>query len=548
MGSFEPTFYEYFSEEEKIILSSHFSNTDRPVFAIVTPVQVDRGALMSRYSRTDKTMRRLFLDEFAKNPRRGEEFYKRVLLEYGDDSVAELGQAHIAIEGISNIAAKMIEDQRIGLSYLEKSSRYVPLDKKINGRYKYFKEERIMVSPHADLYLDACDHAFDVYSKNLSSMQKFILELEPIDHFLFFDSVSNQDVPYGNLKTESDRETAKRIYNATIKAKALDVLRGLLPASTLTNLGITGNGRAFEYLLSKMFSSNLSEIKSLAPQMQSELTAVIFAFVRRANDGYGRALQAYLTNTKDAILELARSHTKNINIDENPQSVKLLTFEDNSEAEIKVASAILYEQAEGQSLESIIRYIRSLPQNERHKIIQTYTKFRANRRQRPGRAFEMVEYTFEMFTNFGIFRDLHRHRILTVERQSLSTKHGYDLPKEIVDIGVDRDYKDCMYQCNETYKKISEKMPEEAQYVVNLAYRYPYFVKVNLREMCHLIELRTIPQGHPDYRRVCQKMFTDIKGVHPVLAEGIKFVDLKKYELGRFKAEKYIEDKRRNLC
>src|SRR5205823_11413993 len=137
------------------------------------------------------------------------------------------------------------------------------LDKKINGQYKYFKEERIMVSPHADLYLNACDHAFDVYSKNLSSMQKFIVELEPIDHFLFFDSISNQDVPYGNLKTESDRETGKRIYNATIKAKALDVLRGLLPASTLTNLGITGNGRAFEYLLSKMFSSNLSEIKSL---------------------------------------------------------------------------------------------------------------------------------------------------------------------------------------------------------------------------------------------------------------------------------------------
>jgi thymidylate synthase ThyX len=548
MGSFDPIFYEDFSEEEKIILSSHFSNTDRPVFAIVTPVQVDRGALMSRYSRTDKTMRRLFLDEFAKNPRRGEEFYKRVLLEYGDDSVAELGQAHIAIEGISNIAAKMIEDQRIGLSYLEKSSRYVPLDKKVNGQYKYFKEERIMASPCADLYLNACDHAFDVYSNNLSSMQKFITELEPIDHFLFFDSVSSRDLPYGNLKTESDRESATRIYNATIKAKALDVLRGLLPASTLTNLGITGNGRAFEYLLSKMFSSNLSEINSLAPQMQSELTAVIFAFVRRANDEYGRALQAYLMDTKDAILELARSHTKNINIDENPQSVKLLTFEDNSEAEIKVASAILYEQAEGQSLESIIRYIRSLPQHERHKIIQTYTKFRVNRRQRPGRALEMVEYTFEMFTNFGIFRDLHRHRILTLERQSLSTKHGYDLPKEIVDIGIDRDYKDCMDQCSETYKKISEKMPEEAQYVVNLAYRYPYFVKVNLREMCHLIELRTIPQGHPDYRRVCQKMFTDIKGVHPVLAEGIKFVDLKKYELGRFKAEKYTEDKRRNLC
>src|SRR5215831_5307027 len=503
---------------------------------------------MSRYSRTDKTMRRIFIDEFVNNPNRGGEFYNKILLEYGDDSVSELGDAQIAVEWISNISAKKIEDHRIGLSYLEKSSRYIAFDQKINGRYKYHLEKDILSSSYADIYKEACDYSFDTYSKNILQMQKFISESEPIDKFLFFDAESQRDLCYSSLKSNKSIDSANRIYHAAIKAKALDVLRGLLPASTLTNLGIAGNGRAFEYLLSKMFSSNLSEIKSLAPQMQSELTAVIFAFVRRANDGYGRALQAYLTNTKDAILELARSHTKNINIDENPQSVKLLTFEDNSEAEIKVASAILYEQAEGQSLESILQYIRSLPQNERHKIIQTYTKFRANRRQRPGRAFEMVEYTFEMFTNFGIFRDLHRHRILTVERQSLSTKHGYDLPKEIVDIGVDRDYKDCMYHCSETYKKISEKMPEEAQYVVNLAYRYPYFVKVNLREMCHLIELRTIPQGHPDYRRVCQKMFTDIKGVHPVLAEGIKFVDLKKYELGRFKAEKYTEDKRRNLC
>ena len=540
-------FQDKFSDKEKDILISHFSNTDKAVFAIITPRQVDRGALMSRYSRTDKTMRRIFLDEFITNPNRGEQFYERVLSEYGDDSVAELGGAQIAIEWVSNIAAKKIEDHRIGLSYLEKSSRYVAFDQKINDQYKYCKEEGIMASSYADQYIQACNHSFDVYSKNIYSMQKFISEREPIDHFLFFDPISKQEIPYSNLKCNKDVESAKRIYNATIKAKALDVLRGLLPASTLTNFGITGNGRAFEYLLSTMFASNLSEIKTLAEQLHVELDVVIPAFIRRANDKYGKTLQTYLVDTGNAVLELTQRYIKNIKSEDNPQPVKLLYFEDNFEAEVKVASAILYEQAEGQSLEMIRERIRSMPAEDRYKIIQTYTKFRTNRRHRPGRAFEMLEYTFEMFTNFGMFRDLHRHRILTMERQLLSTRHGYDIPSEVIDLGMAKDFKDCMYYCNEVYEIISRKMPEEAQYVVNFAYRYPYFMKLNLREACHMIELRTTPQGHPNYRNVCQKMFRQIKCVHPVLADGIKFVDLNEYKLERFNAEKNAEKKRRKL-
>jgi thymidylate synthase ThyX len=547
MLSNDMSFRDDFSKEERLLLNSHFSNTDRRVFAIITPRQVDRGALMSRYSRTDKTMRRIFLDEFIKNPNRGQEFYERVLLEYGDDSVAELGEAQVAIEWISNIAAKNIEDHRVGLSYLEKSSRYVAFDRKINGHYKYCREENIMQSPFADQYIQACDYAFDVYSKNIQPMQKFISETEPIDRFLFFDFISKQETAYSNLKNQKDIESAQRVYNSTIRSKTLDALRGLLPASTLTNLGITGNGRAFEYLLSTMFASSLKEMKTLASQLHAELNLVIPAFIRRANDKYGQALQAYLTDTRSSITELAHYYIKNIKADKNPYSVKLLNYEDNCEAEIKVASAILYEQADGQSLEKITQYIRSLPAYDRKKIIQIYTKLRANRRQRPGRAFEMVEYTFEMFTNFGMFRDLHRHRILTMERQLLSTRHGYDIPAEIIKLSIGKDFKDCMYKCNEVYEMISRKYPTEAQYVVNLAYKYPYFVKLNLREACHMIELRTVPQGHPDYRKVCQKMYKQIKHVHPMLSKGIKFVDLRKYELERFFAEKNVEKKKRGL-
>src|ERR687886_1295153 len=540
-------FLDSFTEEEKSILKNHFSNVDGQVFAIITPRQVDRGALMSRYSRSDKTMRHIFLDEFITNPNRGEQFYERVLSEYGDDSVAELGGAQVAIEWISNIAAKKIEDRRIGLSYLEKSSRYVAFDQKINGQYKYHREERIMASPYADQYLQACDHVFDVYSNNIQLMQKFISEKEPIDQFLFFDSDLKRDTTYGNLKSDKDIESAKRIYKSVIKAKSLDILRGLLPASTLTNLGITGNGRAFEYLLSTMYASGLKETKRLADQIYYELNLIIPAFVGRANDKYGKTLQSYFENTKAAVYKIAQNHIKNIKLEENLQYVKLLYFEDNFEAEVKVVSAILYEHAQGQSLEAITQYTRSMTPQERHKIIQAYTKFRTNRRHRPGRAFEMIEYTFELFTNFGMFRDMHRHRILTLERQLLSTRHGYDIPTEVIDIGIVKDYKDCMYKSREAYENISKNMPEEAQYVVNFAYRYPYFIKLNLREAYHLIELRTVPQGHPDYRNVCQKMFEQIKHIHPILADGMKFVDLKTYNLERLNAEKNSEKKRMQL-
>jgi thymidylate synthase ThyX len=540
-------FHDDFTDEEKSILKSHFSNSDRAVFAITTPRQVDRGALMSRYSRTDKTMRRIFLNEFANNPMRGEEFYQKILLEYGDDSVAELGEAQIAIEWISNIAAKKIEDHRIGLSYLEKSSRYVAFDRKVNGQYKYHREKKIMASPYADQYIQACDYTFDTYSKNIQPMQKFIKELKPIEHFHFFDSISKQEVSYGNLKSSTDIESARRIYEATIRAKSLDVLRAILPASTLTNLGITGNGRAFEYLLSTMFASDLTEIKLLADQLYTELNKIIPAFIKRANDKYGQSLQKYITDTKKAISIIAQQYLTGIEIDSSPQNVKLLNYEDNLDAEVNVASAILYDSTVGHSLEKIIHHIRSAPEYERHKVIQTFTKFRNNRRQRPGRAFEMTEYTFEMFTNFGMFRDLHRHRILTMERQLLSTKHGYDIPPEIYGLDILKDFKDCMYKSHEVYEMIDKKMPEEAQYVVNFAYKYPYFMKINLREACHMIELRTIPQGHHDYRTVCQEIFRQIKKVHPILASGIKFVDLNTYELERFGAEKNMDKKKRGI-
>lgn len=545
MSSDSSGFLETFSEEEKAELRAHFSNADKQVFAIITPRQVDRGALMSRYSRTDKTMRRVFLDEFANNPNRGEEFYSRVLLDYGDDSVAELGEAQLGVEGISNIAAKMIEDRRIGLSYLEKSSRYVAFDQKsAAGSYRYLREKSIMSSRHADAYVKACDLSFDTYSKSIQPLMAFLREREPIENLYFLDSEAKTEVAFGKLGAEKDIKAAERIYRTSIKAKALDLLRGLLPASTLTNVGITGNGRAFEYLLSLMYGSELDEIKSLAGAMFEELNNVIPSFIRRANDRHGLALQEYLAKTRSAEEMIAGKHLNSIPVERDAKSVALLEYEDNSLAEPRVVAAILYEHANGQSLEKIMSHVRSITPEERAKVIRAYTQHRTNRRHRPGRAFEMVEYTIELFTNFGMFRDLHRHRVLTMQRQLLSTRHGYDLPEELVDAGLDRQFVDCMDQSKAAFELISADMPQQAQYVVNFAYRYPYFIRMNLREACHMIELRTAPQGHPDYRRVCQAVYSEIRRVHPVLAEAMRFADLKEYRLERLDSEKRTEKKR----
>jgi len=534
-----------FSKKEEKILKDHFSNVDCSVFAIITPKQVDRGALMSRYSRTDKSMRRVFLDEFLKNPNRGEAFYNRVLLEYGDDSVAELGEAQIAIEGLSNIAVKKIEDRRIGLSYLEKSSRYVAWNKKEKGKYRFYHDPIIMKSKFADMYLDACNYDFDVYSKNIEPMISYVREKFPVEKYSFKDSNDGKEKLFSKLKNSDDIKSANIIYRGSTKAKALDILRGLLPASTLTNVGITGNGRAFEYLLTILHSSNLQEEQDLASKIKVELDSTIKSFVSRADDKYGKELQNYLQNIRKAAQSLAKKHiSKKL---ANGDVTKLVYYEPESKALDQIIISIFYEQSPSVPYNKIILDVKKMSKTEKQKIITTFAKLRKNRRHRPPRAFEMTQYTFDLINNFGMFRDFHRHRALTLERQLLTTDHGFAIPKEIKILGIEKDFKDCMSKTKHVFEKIRAKFPEQAQYVVNFAYNYPYFMHFNLREACHLIELRTVPQGHVDYRRVAQQMYKQIKKVHPNLSKIIKFADLKEYELERFESEKRTEEKRMKL-
>jgi thymidylate synthase ThyX len=395
------------------------------------------------------------------------------------------------------------------------------------------------------MYEESCNFSFDVYSKNIEPMVNYVREKYPIEKYSFKDSKDGKEKLFSKLKNESDIKSANMIYRGSTKAKALDILRGLLPASTLTNVGITGNGRAFEYLLTVLGSSELKEEQDLASKIKKELDTTIKSFVRRADDKYGNAFQKYLKDVKNKSKSITAKEIKS-----NPKKgtiTKLVDYESEKNSIDIIITSIMYEQSPSTSYQDILQQVKKMSKDKKIKIINEFTNIRKNRRHRPSRAFENIYYTFDLCNNFGMFRDFHRHRALTLERQLLTTDHGYNMPNEIKVLGIEKDFKDCMNKTKETFDKIRTKLPEQGQYVVNFGYNYPYFMKMNLREACHLIELRTVPQGHADYRRVAQQMFKQINKVHPNLSKIMKYVDMKEYDLERFESEKRTEEKRKNL-
>jgi thymidylate synthase ThyX len=534
---------EKFSEKETAILSQFCTNADSDVFALINLPEAVKGALFSRYSRTAKSLRRVLLDEFILNPESGfdaivgegvsrgesqlvatkkaEDFYDRVLVGYGDDSVAELGGCHLAAENISNLVTKLMQDSRIGISPLEKSTRYVYFDQKENGAYRYLREERIMQSEYADDYVRVCDLLFGTYAALIPEMAAIEQEKFP-----------------------RDGEVTERAYAATIRAKVCDTLRGLLPASTLTNSGFYGNGRAFEYMLVKMYSSPLSEPRTVARKVHAELGKVIPSFVKRADDRYGKEMQEYFSHNRAELAKIAAAYARESEAVQDNSHVSLIEYDANAEDRIVAAALFPHLHSEMGEVKALAA---KMPKEEKRRILLAYIGNRQNRRQKPGRAFESAGYTFCITGNFGMYRDLHRHRMLTQERQLLTTKHGFDMPQELVDAGFGAKVEEAVSAADGLYRKLAPRFPHEAQYIVPLGCRMRWYARMNLREAYHLCELRSMRQGHPDYRKAAQDIHSLIAKVHPLLASGMKFVDYGKYEFERLEAEKKTDRKLEQL-
>jgi thymidylate synthase ThyX len=352
------------------------------------------------------------------------------------------------------------------------------------------------------------------------------------------DPTSGKALGYEEAKRDEKlKRWAETAYRATVRAHACDVLRSYLPAATLTNVGLYGVGQAFEYLLSKLHSHELSEAKDLAGAMHGELNQLIPSFVKRAQ------VNDYIIGILATAQSLARETLNDFPVNLS-EPVVLVDYDRH--AEERVIAGLLYPHAR-QPLQQLREIALRMDANERRKVLQEHFSKRRHRRDKPGRAFENVYYTFDILGNLGLYRDLHRHRILTQERQAFTTVHGYDTPREIEEAGFRREFDECMNAAAKLYEDIYRALPGEAQYIVPFAYKIRWYMKMNLREAVHLCELRTMPQGHPDYRFISQEMWRKIQEVHPTLAESGKFMDWQKYRLGRLQSEMRTEFKKSAL-
>jgi thymidylate synthase ThyX len=524
---------ETFTDSEADRLRPYFTNLDGPVFALTNLPEVVKGALFARYSRSDKSLRRLFLDEFVGDLdltgdltvdatvglKRAEDLYERVFLEYGDDSVAQLGGVHLACEQASNLLTKILEWGRL-MAYLEQSTRYIPYDSRLQGRYRYLRPSQVCSSPMGTRYVADLDALFDVYSALLPAMTDWARERYP--------------------KEPSDSDF---VYKQTIKAKGCDALRGLLPAATLSNVGIYGTGQAFEALLLRMRSHPLPEAQMYAQLMLDELRKVIPSFLVRVDrPERGGAWSKYLSDTRDDTHALVQRFFGA----ERPEPTTEVSLSDwDPDGEDKVLAAICYPHTrlpEAQLLERV----RLLSAADRVALLQAYVGERVNRRHKPGRAFERTGYRFDVLGDYGAFRDLQRHRMLTIEWQQLTPHHGYEIPAPLQEAGLGHRYDEAMERSAGLYAALVEPFPEQAAYAVSLGYRMRYVMQMNAREAMHLCELRSSPQGHPTYRRVAQEMHRQIaeRAGHHAIAEAMRFVDHGTYDLERLDAERAAEMRR----
>ncbi len=522
-----PVTPEDFDDEEREVLSRYFTNLDGPVFALVNLPEVVKGALFARYSRSPKSLRRLFLDEFVEDLdvsgdagvdatvglKRAEDLYSRVFSDYGDDSVAQLGGVHLACEQASNLLTKVLERGRI-LSYLEQSTRYIPYDIRLaNGHYRYYRDPAILESPLGARYVGEMDRMFDTYNELLPLLDDFV-----------------------RRRTPRTGGVSLFAHHQAVRAACLDALRGLLPAGSLSNVGIYGSGQAYEQLLLRMRASSLPEAWRYAELMVTELRKVIPSFLTRVDrPERGGVWVDYLRAAREETAAVVASLWGS----EAPQPGAAVTLTGyDADGEDRVLAAICYEHTNEPEAKLRAR-VAGLSSAERQRLLATYVGPRSNRRHRPGRAFEATSYRFDVVCDYGAFRDLQRHRLLTIEWQTLGTDLGYEVPKLVGEAGFSGRYVESLERSRALHDALVKYFPVQSGYAVALAYNVRFSMEMNAREAMHVIELRSSPQGHPAYRKVVSDMYHLIadEAGHRSLAGAMSFFEEGEVELGRLAAE-----------
>ncbi len=554
-----------FTPEEQALLKPFFTNLDRSVYSplIFSPEVI--GALCSRTSRAAGDLRKIFLREYILpflSPQRGEKeteeewhakqaygeelrsfidflrehpieqifsnprarsFYNTWLAQYGDDSIAQMAGAHLVFGSLSQLAIKHFEDQRIGLAPIEKSSRYVDFSHQINGHYAYYTDPQLKEMGLEQEYCAAMDGLFTTYIALKPQLSAWLTEQFP-------------------------NETPK-----VIETKAFDTLRGLLPMSALSQVAFFGNGQAFEYMVARSLKSRLNEVRWAGEEAYQELFSIVPSFLRRikAQDKVAReAAETYqeykaghaerLAPLANELLQVASGATT------SGPSVRLVEYDPAGET--KVLAGLLYAASNlNQPWDELVARVEQLSSADKERILAAALVNRTQRWQKVHRAFENANVRFEVVMNIGAWRDLHRHRMLTQQRQYFTTAHGFDTPPELLQAGLSNVFHNAIARAEAVYEKIATHNPDLAQYAVTLAHRVRFMQWKNLRECFWEMELRTIPEGHPDYRVVEQDMFRQLEKVYPLIAKYMR-VNMGSYDFARRGQEEKIQAKLKELA
>ncbi len=553
-----------FSPEEQKLLAQYVTDPVGDVFCIKgMPGMV--GAAYARYSRARGGFREVLLKEFIEqgviDPIHAEQLIQRILVAYGDDSVGELEGAHVSFENISILATKEIEESRIGGSPIEQSTRYVFYDQKDGpGQFRYYRDPGVLASSAGSAYIETMDFLFQTYCDLIEPMVAFYEKLKPFDSAQYDVRGTGEKQRAADLTDAKDQKAFRITYKADIRTRACDTLRYLLPLATKTNVGLFGNGRFFQGVVSWLATSRLPEANAIGEAARRELTKLIPSYVRRAKRS------EYQARVEHAMASLTTSLLQSVTPVDSPE-VRLLGHGEQAIArslagqltperiqaaleerfDVVTIATMLYAYAQ-HPLEQLMQLVEGMAPADRQRIVTTYVGDRKTRRDRPYRALEAgYPYTFDLVTDFGTYKDLMRHRMTTQLRQRFSPQLGFVIPDDLSEAGFAAQAQACHERSRELYDRLTGEFPDQAQYAALHGSKIRWLMGMNEREAYHLLELRTTPQGHPSYRRISQLMHRAIEQRSAWRAANMKFVDHNRYDWSRADSEAKQRVKERKL-
>jgi len=406
------------------------------------------------------------------------DFHERWVLGYGHASVAEHAVVHLAIENISRLACDGLEDNRLA-SYTEKSSRYQVIDAdcfhtpaELDGHPALKRE-----------YETTCRYLFAVYQQLIDGCIEYLRCVHP----------------------QRGRESDSAYY-LRLRRIATDGCRSVLPAATLTNVGITANARTLEHGISKLMSSELEEERQLGEAVREQGRTVTPTLIKYAGEvpylkqrpQVQRSLQEHLTEGEEKLLSLVE--------------VRLVHYD--QQAEDKLTAALLYGASE-LDYSAVWDRVQAMTAGQRQRVIDDSLSG-IGTHDAPPRELEVVDYTFEFLLDYGAFREFRRHRMQTYLPQPLTVAHGVRIPSVITDAGLDTLFADATGAAERTFHKICEGLsPVVAQYIVTHAHNRRLLSKLNLRECYHLFKLRTSQMAHESIREPMLEALRLVSEVHP---------------------------------